>query len=148
MSGWSLDPRRWHYPIDNIFNWIFNKSVLELKFSARVTPSTNRPYDQIMLRFKSPEEKTYITHFAKKMGDSKLVEMIKTGKVKTEQDAEYLSLFFWRMVDQSIEDDMHNIPRLLTQPNEFWNEKIMYSIAGHLQRAGYEHIWEHVSDAQ
>lgn len=101
-----------------------------------------------MLRFKSPEEKTYITHFAEKMGDSKLVEIIKTGAVKTEQDAEYLSLFFWQMVDQSIEDDIQKLPRLFIEPNEFWNEKIMYSIAGFLQQAGYEHIWETVSDAQ
>ena len=57
------------------------------------------------------------------MGDSKLVEIIKTGAVKTEQDAEYLSLFFWQMVDQSIEDDIQKLPRLFIEPNEFWNEK-------------------------
>ena len=50
------------------------------------------------------------------MGDSKLVEIIKTGAVKTEQDAEYLSLFFWQMVDQSIEDDIQNFRVYLLNP--------------------------------
>ncbi|MFO1369453.1 MAG: hypothetical protein U1F46_10700 [Marinagarivorans sp.] len=101
-----------------------------------------------MITYKFPEEKKYIIHFAEKMGDKKIIHILESGKVESAQDAEYLSLFFWRMVDRSIEDDVHNIPRLFSESNEFWNEKIMYSIAGYLQRAGYEHIWEKISDAQ
>lgn len=101
-----------------------------------------------MISFKFPEEKIYLTHFAKKMGDKKAIAFIQSGRVESEQDAEHLSLFFWRMVDQSIEDEEQNVPRLFNESNEFWNEKIMYSISGYLQRAGFEHIWERVSDAQ
>ena len=101
-----------------------------------------------MINFKFPEEKAYITHFAEKMGDQKALALIDAGEVGSEQDAVHLSLFFWRMVDQSIEDEEQDSPRLFNETNEFWNEKIMYSISGYLQRAGFEHIWERVSDGQ
>ncbi|HEY6528241.1 MAG TPA: hypothetical protein VIZ65_06070 [Cellvibrionaceae bacterium] len=101
-----------------------------------------------MIIFKFPEEKTYITHFAEKIGDSKLIQILEAGEVRSEQDAEYLSVFFWRMVDESIADEQQGIRPLFIESNEFWNEKIMYSISGYLRRAGFGHIWEKVSDTQ
>jgi hypothetical protein len=101
-----------------------------------------------MIKFKFPEEKAFLTLYAEKMGDQKVITFIQFGRVESEQEAEHLSLFFWRMVDRSNEDQEQNAPRLFNESNEFWNEKIMYSISGYLQRAGFEHIWERVSDGQ
>jgi hypothetical protein len=101
-----------------------------------------------VIKFKFPEEKEYVVHFAKKMDDTKLLSIIQSGEVKSEEEAEYLSKFFWRMVDKSIEDEELGISSVFVESNEFWNEKIMYSISGYLERIGYENIWENIADAQ
>jgi hypothetical protein len=98
--------------------------------------------------FKFSEEKDYITHYANKLGDSQLIEILNSGDVKSEQEAEYLSHFFWKMVDKSIEDEERDVPSLFDESNEFWNEKIMYSLSGYLENIGYEYVWQRVSDQQ
>ncbi|MBU6950855.1 hypothetical protein [Hahella sp. HN01] len=101
-----------------------------------------------MITFKFPEEKEYVSHYARKMNDSRALNILEAGEAGSEDEAEYLSRFFWRMVDKSIEDEEQGEPSLFVESNEFWNEKIMYSISGYLERQGYESIWEKVSDEQ
>lgn len=101
-----------------------------------------------MIMYKFPEESAYIIHYAKKMNDTKALDLLQQGEVNSKEDAEYLSCFFWRMVDKSIEDEEQGVSSLFVESNEFWNEKIMYSISGYLERNGYEDVWKKVSDAQ
>lgn len=101
-----------------------------------------------MITYKFPEEKEYVLHYAKKMNDLPALCILESGCVSSKDEAEYLSQFFWRMVDQSVEDEEQGVPSLHIESNEFWNEKLLYSISGYLERNGYEEVWEKVSDSQ
>lgn len=101
-----------------------------------------------MIEFKFDEEKEYILHYAKKLKDNKALEIINSGEVRNSDDALYLSHFFWEMVDSSIEDEEAEIELPWPEGAEFWNEKIMNSLSGYLDRAGYENEWDSVVDQQ
>jgi len=97
-----------------------------------------------MIEYKFKEENEYILHYAKKLNDDKTLELIKAGIVKNSNDAVYLSKFFWRMVDSSIEDEESGAELPWPEGAEFWNEKIMNTLSGYLERAGYEDEWDSV----
>ena len=50
------------------------------------------------------------------------------------------------MVYLSIEDEQSGNELPWEEGAEFWNEKIMNSISGYLERAGYEKEWDEVAD--
>ena len=101
-----------------------------------------------MIEYKFIEEPDYIQYFAKKLNDKRALELLDKGEVKNSDDAIYLSNFFWRMVDKSIEEEQSGIELPWPEGAEFWNEKLMNSISGYLQRAGYENEWDCVVDEQ
>ena len=101
-----------------------------------------------MIEYKFDEEKEYILHYAKKLNDNKAIDLIKSGTVNNADDALYLSKYFWRMVDSSIEDEETGVELVWPEGAEFWNEKIMNSLSGYLDRAGYENEWDSVVDEQ
>lgn len=101
-----------------------------------------------MIEYKFKEEKEYIIYYAQKLGDKKAIELIKAGIVSNSNDALYLSEFFWRMVDSSIEDEDREIELPWSEGAEFWNEKIMNSLSAYLDRNGYESEWDSVVDQQ
>ena len=99
-----------------------------------------------MVHYKFPE-KNYIKYFAVKLKRDNVLYILERG-VSSKEEAEELSIFFWEMVDASVEEETQGLPSVQNESNEFWNEKIMYSIAGYLERAGYEDVWGNVSDQQ
>jgi len=101
-----------------------------------------------MIEYKFKEEKEYILHYARKLNDVKTIELIKAGTVNNSDEALYLSRFFWEMVDSSIEDEESGIELPWPEGAEFWNEKIMNTLSGYLDRAGYEDEWDSVVDEQ
>jgi len=101
-----------------------------------------------MISYKFPEERNYALHYADKLKDSRATQLLESGDIRSEEDAEYLSEFFWRMVDSSIEDEENGLESIHTEPNEFWNEKLLYTISGHLERIGFSGVWEKVSDSK
>jgi len=101
-----------------------------------------------MIEYKFKEEKEYIILYAQKLNDDRALELIETGLVNNSSDALYLSKFFWRMVDSSIEDEEAGIELPWPEGAEFWNEKIMNTLSGYIDRAGYESEWDSVVDEQ
>lgn len=101
-----------------------------------------------MIKYKFDEELQYIKFYAEKLKEDKALEIIDADEVKNSEEATYLSHFFWKMVDCSIEDEKSGIELPWDEGAEFWNEKIMNSISGYLERAGYEKQWEDVVDQQ
>lgn len=101
-----------------------------------------------MIRYKFDEEVDVIKHYASILNNDIVLSIISVGEVKSAQEAEALSEFFWVMVDKSIEDEENNVESPWTEGAEYWNEKILNSLSGYLERAGYEEIWERVSDKQ
>lgn len=101
-----------------------------------------------MINYRFDEEKDYLLYYAQRLDDTLTQNILNSGTVASSAEAEHLSRFFWRMVDTSIEDEKQKIQLPWPENAEFWNEKTMRSISGYLERAGYEAIWERVSDEQ
>lgn len=100
------------------------------------------------MNFYLPREYDYLSHFANLLNDQKIVEMIANTNSISREDAEYLSRFFWRMVDMSVELENHTGTSLFEESNEFWNEKLTLSISGFIEQQGFEDVWNRVVDEQ
>lgn len=101
-----------------------------------------------MIEYKFKEESDYVLYYAEKLQDSRAIELLKQKEVKDSSDALYLSKLFWRIVDASIEDEKSGIVLPWSEGAEFWNEKLMNSLSGYLERAGYESEWDRTVDEQ
>ncbi|MGM8227756.1 hypothetical protein ACSV5M_14315 [Cellvibrio sp. ARAG 10.3] len=100
----------------------------------------------IIYRF--PEEIEFAKHYAEKLNDELTLSILNAGEVKNSAEARHLSMFFWHMVDRSIEDRNNKVLLPWPEGGEFWSEKLMYSFSGYLERAGFEDEWEEISDMQ
>ena len=101
-----------------------------------------------MITYKYDGELQFAKYYANKLADTKALAIIESGMVKNKDEAQYLSNFFWRMVDSSIEDEEQETPLPWSESIKFWTEKLMYSISGYLERSGYADAWENESDKQ
>lgn len=101
-----------------------------------------------MITYKYDGELRFAKYYANKLKDNKALAILESGVVKNKDEAQYLSNFFWRMVDSSIEDEKLKAPLPWSESAEFWTEKLMYSISGYLERSGYADAWEKESDKQ
>ncbi|MBI3563288.1 MAG: hypothetical protein HY080_16415 [Gammaproteobacteria bacterium] len=101
-----------------------------------------------MIKYKYDGELLFAKYYANKLKDTKAMEIIESGVVKNIEEAQYLSNYFWRMVDSAIEDEKQEIRLPWGESAEFWTEKLMYSISGYLERSGYEEAWENEADKQ
>jgi hypothetical protein len=54
--------------------------------------------------YKFPEEIEFAKHYAEKLNDELTLSILNAGEVKNSAEARHLSMFFWNMVDRSIED--------------------------------------------
>ncbi len=64
------------------------------------------------------------------------------------KEASHLSEFLWKAVDAAIADDKNKTSLPWTDSNQLLTEKLLQSIAGYLDRAGFEKEWGKVSDGQ
>jgi hypothetical protein len=100
------------------------------------------------IEYRFPEEIEFAKYYADKLNDKITLSILELGTVKNSKEATHLSLFFWNMVDKSVEDHNNKVTLPWPEGAEFWNEKLMYSISGYLERVGFENEWEQVSDMQ
>ena len=98
--------------------------------------------------YKFPEEIEFAKHYAEKLNDEITLSILDAGEVKNSTEAKHLSMFFWNMVNKSVEDKNNKILLPWPEGGEFWSEKLLYSISGYLERAGFEDEWEEISDSQ
>lgn len=101
-----------------------------------------------MLTFKFPEERAYLELFQSILQSSAIRELLAGKSVETSVQAIEIAEFFWSMVDKSIELEKQGKFDQFPEGAEFWNEKLMYSISGYLERIGFEDEWEAVVDRQ
>jgi len=100
-----------------------------------------------MIEYKFDEEKEYILHYANKLHDNRALDILNSGNINS-MKKQYISQYFWRMVDSSIEDEDAGIELPWPEGAEFWNEKIMNTLSGYLERTGYESEWDSLVDEQ
>ncbi len=101
-----------------------------------------------MIEYRFDEEIKYATHYASKLDDKVALEILERGDVRSSTEAVSLCTFFWKMVDSSIEDEKKEVRLPWSEGAEFWNEKLMYSFSGYLEKSGYEAEWEKLVDEQ
>lgn len=99
-----------------------------------------------MIEYKYPEEQKYVEFFAKELNDDLALSILASDDALTKETATYLSMFFWRMVDCSIEFEKN---KKLPWPegSEFWCEKLINSIGGYIERSGFADEWDEVLDS-
>ena len=101
-----------------------------------------------MITFKFPEERTYLELFQAQLGSAAVKCLLEGNTIETSSQATEVAEFFWKMVDKSIELEKRGELDQFLEGAEFWNEKLMYSISGYLERIGFENEWEEVVNRQ
>jgi len=98
------------------------------------------------MEYKFDEEKLVALHFADRLDDARAKKIIEEGSVSSSQEATYLSKFFWKMVDKSVDDEAKKLPLPCDGGAEFWTEKLLNSFGGYLERVGFEVEWDNEID--
>ena len=99
-----------------------------------------------MIRFKYDEEKLTALFFADLLHDELARKIIEAGAVANSAEATHLSHFYWRMVDAAVVFEKEEKPLPFEGSPDYWTEKLLYSISGYLEDAGYEKEWDTESD--
>ena len=99
-----------------------------------------------MIDYSYDEEKLTALFFADLLNDGLARKIIEAGEVANSREATYLSQFFWRMVDASIVFEKFEKTLPFKGSSEYWIEKLLYSLSGYLESAGYETEWDTASD--
>ena len=99
-----------------------------------------------MIRFKYDEEKLTALYFADLLHDELARKIIEAGMVANSAEATHLSQFYWRMIDESVVFKRDKKPMPFEGSSEYWTEKLLYSLSGYLEDAGYETEWRTVAD--
>ena len=101
-----------------------------------------------MLNYQFEEEKDYATYYAKELERPIILTILNRGQVKNADEAKALSVFFWDMVDKSIQNERNGVTLRWTESAEFWNKKLLHTFSGHLKSVGYTDIWDQIVDEQ
>jgi hypothetical protein len=92
-----------------------------------------------MIEYRYDEERIVALHFASLLNDSLATSILEKAMVTSAEEATHLSRFFWKMVDKSAAGGV-DLP--CEGSSEYWTEKLLNSIGGYLESAGYEKEWE------
>jgi hypothetical protein len=94
-----------------------------------------------MIEFRFEEERQIAIYYAKQIGDEVTLTILNNGVVQNAEEAVHLRIFFWNMVDLSVEDEKQKkeVPGYLKR--ESIMEGIMQSFRRYLISNGYESEW-------
>lgn len=101
-----------------------------------------------MIEYQYKEEKDFAIHYAIELERQTVLSILNRGYVENKEEAKELSMFFWDMVDKSIEDEKSGVTNKWQDESKFWTEKLLQTISGHLEDSGYSEIWEEEVDKQ
>lgn len=95
-----------------------------------------------MIVYKIKEEKDFILHYAGKLNNSVVENIIVNDGVSSHEKAAELAKFFWEMVDVIVADKENNILVPGFADLVAWNEYVFDSIRAYLRNNGYAKEWE------
>jgi hypothetical protein len=99
-----------------------------------------------LIRYKYPEEKHILIHYATEFDDQITLSIIEKGEAGNSSEAIHLSTFFWRMVDQTVIDS-HDNKSVAGQTNlGDWCEDIMQTLRYYFIASGFLNEWDMESD--
>ena len=99
-----------------------------------------------MIDYSYDEEKLTALYFADLLNDRLTRKIIEAGVVANRREAIHLSKFYWRMIDASIIFEKFKKTLPFEGSSEYWTEKLLYSLSGYLENAGYGNEWDAESD--
>jgi len=96
-----------------------------------------------MIKYKYPEEREILFHYAEKMENEAALNILRRGMVSNREQALELSQFYWGMLDIAANDQGSGVAILEKEGIEQWMEYIFHSLNGYLVSSGYEEEWDH-----
>lgn len=101
-----------------------------------------------MIDFKHPEERAFLELIQSTLNTPIAQKILDGQDICNSSEAKELAEFFWALVDKSIELEKQGELNQFPEGAEFWNEKLMYTLASYLEHTGFEGEWEAVVDIQ
>lgn len=101
-----------------------------------------------MIEYQFKEEKDFAIGYAKALDRPIVLSILNRGFVETKDEARSLSVFFWDMVDKTIELEKQGSSEEWNEDGRFWTEKLLQTFSGHLEATGYSDIWDEEVDKQ
>lgn len=101
-----------------------------------------------MIEYQFKEEKDFAICCAKELDRPVVLSILSRGFVETKEEARALSVFFWDMVDKTIEDEKQGKIKKWSEGSKFLTEKLLQTFSGHLEATGYSDIWDEEVDKQ
>ena len=99
-----------------------------------------------MIKFQRyPHVKEFIEYYLEKLSCPEIAKILSTG-VNNEKEAEFLSRFIWKMVDEMSSNCDDKIEVFGQIDNSDVYPDIQYEITAHLYEKGYMNVWDRVRD--
>jgi hypothetical protein len=95
-----------------------------------------------MIEYKFKEEKEFILHYARKLNNVKIEQIISKNQVSSSAEASALAKFFWEMVDEIVKDKAQKAVVAGQTDLDAWNEYVFDSIRAYLRNNGYASEWD------
>lgn len=94
-----------------------------------------------MIKYKTQEEKDIAVHYAELLADNDALNILKKDRVENSDEARKLSVFYWNMVNKTVEEDKNGIKREC-ENIDMWLEYLCNTFYIYLSNEGYENEWE------
>lgn len=101
-----------------------------------------------MIKFRFPEEKNALLHYAKTLGNRKVEKILHSDGIQSSEEARELASFFWKMVNRTVVDSENNVTIAGYNNLESLCEDIMQSLRSHFIATGHLDIWDEESDKE
>ena len=94
----------------------------------------------MILTLRYPHVRELVFHYATKLADTAVLKILDTG-VNSPADAEHLSYFIWRMIEEMGKDREAGVPVLGGIDNTSMGPDIAYEMDNLMQANGFGDIW-------
>ena len=99
----------------------------------------------MILTVRYPHVRDLVSHYANKLGDEIVLSILDNG-VNSEIEAEHISRFIWKMLDEMSSDREKGNIVLGGIDNTSMAPDISYEMDSLMEECGFESIWERISD--
>lgn len=99
----------------------------------------------MILTARYPHVRDLVSYYAHKMSDKRVLSILSIG-IDSEIEAEYLSYFIWKMLDEMAKDREEGNAVLGSVDNTSMGLDISYEMDCLMEDCGYSHVWERISN--
>jgi secreted protein with Ig-like and vWFA domain len=99
----------------------------------------------MILTVRYPHVRDLVSYYANKLSDDLVLSILESG-VNSENEAEHLSHFIWKMLDEMARDREEGNIVLGGIDNTSMAPDISYEMDALMEKSGFGPIWEKISD--